>query len=64
MHLIANQIIQFIRNNSLYKRVDIIFHSISNKFFAIKGGFQLRGQLSQPNLCLVITKSQIRGKIM
>ena len=43
---------------------NIIFHSKSNQFFAIKGGFQLRGQLSQSNLCLVITKSQIRGKIM
>ena len=43
---------------------NIIFLSKSNQFFAIKGGFQLRGQLSQSNLCLVITKSQIRGRIM
>ena len=41
---------------SKYEWFNIIFFTIE--------GFQLRGQLSQPNLCLVITKSQIRGRIM
>ena len=53
------------KNESNYKKYVFLFVDMNNlkMFFTIER-FQLRGQLSQPNLCLVITKSQIRGGIM
>ena len=33
-------------------------------FLVMEAGFQLCGQLSKSNLCLVINKSQFRGRIV
>ena len=52
-------------NDSNHKNYVFSFVDMNNlKIFFTIERFQLRGQLSQPNLCLVITKSQIRGGIM